>query len=354
MKRLSLLCVACLILVSICAPITANESVSSEVLSDRECLDFLERNGIPIPWENEEDCIPFVRKVLEDLYEDPQAMLVFNAKELAEFAEQIRQAYWEEINYNPMMSRELVESTTNILENNEVVGEWTDDYLQYNCYAYAIGYERDLQPGQLAWEEETQEFGTYVLGVTDKNVEQLAELVCRDLETRGWVIETLSTTKPNIVVTANTKLICIRKVTPDGDYHLMKLESDGYWYHKPGPSNPLKYTGVMSNNTDWVLEGYGKGININTPLRYFRDPDQEYDSEIYYITYSRSHSYTTYRYYGMVNGAHMHIKACALCGATTGNPMLCTFKNGSDKCSTCNHHKYQALSITEPILYEAA
>jgi hypothetical protein len=294
----------------------------------------------------------FVRKVLEDLHEDPDARFIFNSDELLEFAEKIQQAYWDETNYSPLMSREWVESTTNILQDNEVVGEWTDDYLDYNCYAYAIGYERDLQPGQLVWEEETQEFGTYVLGVTGKTVAQLAELVRCDLLIQGYVINTISTMKPNVVVSEHDKLICIRKDIVNEDYHLMRLDSDGYWYHKPGVSNPLKYTGVMLSSINWVLEGYGK-LAEGKPIRYRRDLERTYSNAIFYISYSSPHTYTTYRYYGMENGIHKHVSVCSVCGGTSG-PQLCMYKNGSDKCSLCNHHKYQAAAVPTPIIFETS
>ena len=156
MKKLSLLCVIFFVLITTCLPVTANGAIINHTISDSECLDFLERNGIAVPsaYDNEEDCIPFIRYVLEKLYANPETLFIFNAKELVEFSHQIQQAFWAENNYTPLMACEAAQEQNNILQDNEVVGEWTDDYYYYNCYAYAIGYERDIQPGQLVWEEE--------------------------------------------------------------------------------------------------------------------------------------------------------------------------------------------------------
>lgn len=324
------------ICLGMCWPISASETASTASFSDEECLDFLAQHSITIPdgFYVEEECISFVQYVLTTLEANPSATFVFNSKALIDFAAAIQNAYLEANNYSYLMPCDLVGSTSNILRYNQVVGSWSDSYENYNCYAYAIGHNEWIHPGELDWVAMGNEKEDYIYNET-ANVYTIANWICDDLESKGYTVDAMTSTMPSTTVNSHKRLICVRKDQDTKDFHLMKLESDGYWYHKPGESNPLRYTSILSSSYVWIQEAYFKinGVNL-----YLTDTDMTYESLIYFISYSLPHDYE-YSYYGMIDGAHYHIRTCTGCDATTGSAIACFYKGSSSNCMVCGHNQ---------------
>lgn len=235
-------------------------------------------------------------------------------------------------------------NSSSILEDNTVYGSWSDSYLTYNCYAYAIGRDDWIEPGVLDWTNQGNDKDDYYYNQL-ANIQTIAGWVKDDLESLGYTVIKVSTARPIISVTDTLKLICVRK-DEDGtssllgttyDFHFMKLEKDGNWYHKPGKTNPLKYKYTPSNTRVWTSEGYGYNA-LHTALCYSRNEDKTYDSTIYYNEYETAHTWT-YSYCGTNDGTHQHIKTCSGCGETSGSATACTYKATSSNCTVCGHNK---------------
>ena len=243
---------------------------------------------------------------------------------------------------------DLVQSNTNILIYNEVVGSWSDDYLTYNCYGYAIDYHDKINPGEIEWKN-LGNTADHLFSI-DANVLTLAYDVCDDLESMNYTVSTPSLTLPSVTVSEHTRLICIRKDNDGSDFHFMKLEEDGYWYHKPGLTNPLRYTHILSSAHVWLGEWY---FQVDGTDVYLQDFDHSYESEIYFITYSIPHTNEYYKYFGSTGNTHYHIKSCRECGESIGSKIACVYKNGSSTCTACKHNKNSVITYAVPTLYES-
>lgn len=304
------------------------EIVVLSELSDEECLAFIKAQGVSIPniYEEEIQCVPFVRAIIQRVEENPQNNFIFNYHVLEDFANDIQTVVNEYYGTNNVMR--LIESKENILEDNALHGEWDDEFVNYRCYSYVLGYDYYVQPGEIDWGK-SGGTGTYVYNYDGASVLNIARRVEDDLISLGYTVTVFSTTMPNTQVSSHTHLICARKGTDVfTDYHFMKLGMDGYWYHKPGKTNPLKYLHTPSSDIPWVVEGYYGITGLFT-----RDPEFQYDSEIYFIEYTTPH---TYAYESCGNG--QHILTCTICGETTGAASDCVYVNCI--CTSCGHHNH--------------
>lgn len=339
-------------------------------LSDEECIAFLKEYGVEIPVAFDDELVlaTFVRSIIEQVEANPQIIFAYGSAMMYTFTNDIKCA----VNDYYGISEDLTCYTTRqsgyTLVDSVVVGQWDPEYTNYNCYAYAIGLEYWLDPGYIHWVENGNSGENYLFN-TYANIETIAEWVQQDLEDLGYVVDSVSETRPNITVNDHTHLICVRK-DADGvflgynengepvyfhDYHFMKLGSDGSWYHKPGGTQPLEYLYEPSVHMQWLSEYYDGstqtyGLNPTT-----------YDSYIYYITYttphvyeyvhhSNTHTYTcticgdtplgtescnyVYAFIGTVNGVNKHTRYCQDCGHIQLAEALCMYKNG-DTCICC-------------------
>ena len=323
---------------------TNNQEMLSD-FSDEELLTFLENYCVSIPevYENETAALSFARYIIRQVEENPNAQFTFNYTVLLKFAKEIKGAVND---YYGGTERPCVRARVDDLQDNTVYGEWKDEYETYNGYAYAIGYHLLMDPGTLKWINDGNSISDFYFNQM-ANVYTIAGWVKEDLESLGYTVGQPTTTMPSTNVGGHTNLICIRKDTTgypslygiQYDYHLMRKGTDGYWYHKPGDSNPLRYKYIPTNSRIWVMEGY-------TGQMYFRDEDLTYESEIYFLEYTTTHSWA-YEYYGN----DRHIKTCTVCGIITGSPALCLYVN--DRCRTCGHVKFHTIdNIDVPHLYE--
>ena len=118
----------------------------------------------------------------------------------------------------------------------------------------------------------------------------------------------------------------------------MKLEEDGFWYHKPGRTCLLKYKHTPSSGTDWTLEYYDGEEALRQEM-------VTYDSEIYFIEYTTPHTYK-YEMYGY----EQHIRICTICGETAGTPMTCMYFN--TVCKSCGRTKITGGGIITSLKQE--
>lgn len=333
--------------VSVSAVNTGIEKLSE--LSDDECIKFLKDNGVAIPeiYEDELDCVPFVRLIIEQVEEDNNTEFAFGYTVLLEFAYEIKTAVNEYYSNGDIMTIAYESSTSNILQDNIVYGSWQSEYEFYNCYAYAIGLDEAFNPGQIEWVNLGNAKADYLYDWTE-DILTIAGWVYDDLVSLGYAVENPTTSMPTTLVDIHTNLVCIRKDN-DGygginDYHVMRKGTDGNWYHKPGKTNPLKYKVVPSYEHIWVSEGYnGKDYT------YFRISDFTYDSTIYFIKYTTPHKYV-YK----SCGSNQHISTCTICGETSDSATACIYINYI--CKFCGHDNRYDQIVSVPgdaeLLYE--
>ncbi len=115
------------------------------------------------------------------------------------------------------------------------------------------------------------------------SIMHIDSVVERDLEVLGYNVN-ISTTMPSSIM-ADDSLICVRKGGVDWyeDYHFMRYEN-GSWYHKTYNHTILKYK-YQPGDKAWIRE------YVNSADAVAGINPCEYDSMIYYITYS-PHFYT--------------------------------------------------------------
>lgn len=240
--------------------------------------------------------------VVEAVEENTNVEFVFSYDALEAFSYEIKAIVLEY--YDGYLPATFEWSYSNILEDNTVYGSWSSDYLNYRCYSYVMGYDEYVQPGQIEWILLGNQSSAYQYNFYSANIEAIAGNVEDDLEKLGYSYSEASTVMPNTNVSLHTHLICMRKdADTSGDYHFMELGTDGYWYHKPGKTNPLRYDSVPSNDVPWVVECYDGSTG-----KYIRDTDITYESEIYYIEYTTPHEWD----YASA-GTNQHERVCTIC-----------------------------------------
>lgn len=304
-----------------------SESILLSELSDVECIAFIKDRGVVIPeaYEDEMDSVEFARYVITRVEEDPEAVFSFGYQFLTDFANEIKAVVNDYYQTSQTTGYAYRGSLENILEDNIVVGTWKAEYEDYNCYAYAIGYDTWIHPGQIEWMNMGNDYETYMYNL-NANIFTIAGWVQDDLESLGYSVDSPTTAMPDVSVSEHNHLICVRKDEDTTlDFHLMVLKTDGAWYHKPGDTNPLKYKYTPTSGRVWVLEGYNGAI-------YSRDEDVTYDSTIYYIKYTTPHEYEY-----EPCGSNQHIRTCTICGDTSGSAISCVYSN--NVCRICGGSK---------------
>jgi hypothetical protein len=148
--------IICLILVlalvmtmSVSASAINNNYSLLSSLSDEECVAFLENNGVTIPeiYDDESEWLPFIRQVIQKVEENPDAEFLFGYTVPLQFAYEIKRVVNEY--YGTRNVACAAAWPVSALLDNTVHGIWSNEYLNYNCYAYAIGYSSAANPGQL-------------------------------------------------------------------------------------------------------------------------------------------------------------------------------------------------------------
>lgn len=310
------------------ATVNAAEEHPLSEMSDEDCIAFVSEHGIAIPqwYDTDLEWAPFIRMVISMVEKDPNVSFGFGHTDLLMFAEGIKVAVIESGAISKG-TRASGSSTTNILEDNWVVGSWSNSYENYNCYAYAIGQTIMIDPGYYS--------NNSCDGITNPNT--IATYIKADLEALGYTGVYISSALHTS--SGHEKAICVRTgiwYNEHGrydvkDYHVMRCETDGYWYHKPGWTNPLKFK-YAPNYKTWYYEAFDG-------TTYKRDESAKYTSAIWYVMYTtQCHYEYTYQSDGK------HIQKCTTCGQTQGNLQSCVYVNNI--CRLCGH--YGGFTPIEP------
>ncbi|MDY5584805.1 MAG: hypothetical protein SPG61_03340 [Arcanobacterium sp.] len=152
--------------------------------------------------------------------------------------------------------------TTKLLYSTPI-GAWSNNFLNYNCYGYAIRYTHGIRPGQLSG------------GVWNENlsVDATVKLMVNDLRKLGNTVYTQNT-KPTSLKDKYWKVIAVR-VSPGNDFHVMRMEGSlNKWTHKPGKSQPLQLNSTNPSTATWTNEGkkvttlYAPNVTYTSPTRY--------------------------------------------------------------------------------------
>jgi len=255
----------------------AQTTVLSE-MTEEECVEFIIKNGVYIPKEYVDlpELGGFVKSIIQKIEADPYYMFVYGDPENQYFCESIKTLVNEHYGAAQNRAPSAPAPTRYTLQYSTVIGPWTDDYKNYNCYAYAIGRT------DVIWRQ-----GLISLQDIDKSwpIATMAGLVKDDLEALGFSDVKVSDTLPNVQnLQPWQNLICIRVTTLSllWDYHFMRYDqASEAWYHKPGTSAILKYNSTPSNFTNWKNETRKSDGQDH-------DGDVIYNSDIYYIVYNDS------------------------------------------------------------------
>lgn len=203
-----------------------------------ELLSTLKASGLKLPMfyqiypENAEN---FVHRMVPLLLNGHDAYIgTFGA----EYANQLKKNLGDVLTELGLYPTSSISSLRAIygLRDSAMLSPWNDKFLEYNCYAYAIGSERFRQPDGSGRES--------VYNI-NKNIEDMAKDVLNDLESRGqWGY--IMNIKPSSLPDKWFKAICVRKdATYNQDYHFMKMNGSlNSWSHKPGKVN--HYNGYIN------------------------------------------------------------------------------------------------------------
>ena len=161
---------------------------------------------------------------------------------------------------------------------------------------------------------------------SDYTVSQTADLVVQDWDQHYNCIGKTTIRPTPSDLPASSKAICVR--TGPDDFHFMRLDEDGSWYHKPGIRAIMRYKYLPTNSRIWTNEGYTR--------QGYHPPSVMYNSDIYYIIMGYSHYETSsgYRYIGIQNGVQKHAQYCVLCDENYAGS-ACTFGT-NNRCTICN------------------
>lgn len=330
MKKMVCVLMAVVLSLGMVSVATAEEPKELSEMTDEDCIAFVHTYDIKIPqwYENDIEWAPFIRKVISMVEENPNVSFGFGHTDLLDFAEAIQQTIVENNLACNNVARTPITSTTNILEDNWVYGQWNDQYGDYNCYAYAIGQTEQLNPGELS--------GNSYTGIPE--VATLAHYAKEDL----WALGYTGAYASSVAYTSSghRQVLRFRRGTfydednlcMASDYHVMRSGTDGYWYHKPGRTNPLKYK-YPTSTAAWVYEAYD-GEN------YVRDEAITYSGETWYVVYT-----TPCEYEYEPCSSSQHILTCTICGDTEGSAMSCIYLNGF--CKACGAQEYTHLTLNK-------
>lgn len=146
--------------------------------------------------------------------------------------------------------------------------------VNYNCYGYAIGRTNAyINPGYYSNKTITLNGSSLIA------LDTIEVAVIADLKKLGYtnVKEVTSSYTPKSTETLIAFRVGYHSNLNKYDYHFMRYNQNGYWYHKPGSSAVLKYK-YNAKTTTWSSEYYENG---NWTI-----PSFTYNSDIRYIVYT--------------------------------------------------------------------
>ncbi len=320
-----LLTIAMVVMLSSTVVLAAEHEILSNKLlamTESESLSFVKSRGIVIPDNlcDESEMASFVKKTITQVVNNPNIKFGYNYAEKANLADKIKTAVNDYIGIATYAMN--ARSLTYALQDSEVYGAWSNDFLNYNCYAYAIDVVNVgfINPGGITNESFYPEL----------SILEMVNMVKDDVEALGYTCSWITSTRPTSSdLLSSQNAICFRRTISSDweefDYHFMKL-SNNTWYHKPSDSQILKYNYLPTVSRDWTNERVYDGVAY--------EPNTIYDSDIYYIIYGSEHiSSDNYS----ANGIYSH-SVCCDCGdilrteAHTWTEMTSYYK-----CSLCGY-----------------
>lgn len=360
MKKLVsyLLCIVVLILqitpiVHAEQPLTAagNESSGEEkvllsTLSEAEAIEFLKENDVLIPDIYEEAFWgPFIKSIISQVEQYPDIIFGINYSVSANFAENIRKVvnhyYGYSVTKSATESNNILSITRATLADSIVYGSWDDNFENYNCYAYAIDTTTvKANPGLFKYLMDGGTLIDYEFDIADYECEDLAELVCADLDVLGKERIYYSWNCPNTdSMCTNETIICVRK--GPYDFHFMRYDQDlSAWMHKPSTTHILQYKYEPTESRDWSNERSIRGVVYDANLWY--------TSEIFYISFN---GHNWYSYTNHNTGTHSRL--CNICGDSESEKCDLEYvSSGSSghyqKCSLCG---YRSTTVAHKMTY---
>lgn len=189
------------------------------------------------------------------------------------------------------------------LQYNTWDGVWTNDYLYYNCYAFALGKTNSYNPGMLSGYDYDKIFDHYELVNGERlpilyDVSIVKDYVYEDLQHLGYNCIKVTQYGYSIPI-SGVNLICLRNgyqtinelQIQNRDYHFMKYQN-GEWYHKPGRTAILKYNGIPDPSVPWIAESVGPKNGYIVPAK----SSYVYDGDMYFFAFQQNCNIMT-RYY---------------------------------------------------------
>ena len=234
----------------------SSQTLPVSTMSEEECLSFIKEKGINIPKDYQDDG-ELIKKLIIDAQTLPEGCYPYNNTELVKLAKDIRRV---------VNQTEGVRASSYQLQDSTVWGSWSDSYLDYNCYGFAINRTSDfVNPGYYS----NQSFSRSL------SIDDMASLVIDDLDKLGYWSYSTNRKPTESSLATYERAICIRKGSKD--YHFMKLMGST-WRHKPGNTAILSYN--YSNpdiKASWSNELSFRGVAYA--------PTIWYDSSVKYIIY---------------------------------------------------------------------
>lgn len=309
--------------------IAADEMVTSEIvnelgllseLTNEECVAFLSKEGIVFPYREDDVDYwgPIVREMIVAVENNPEHNFTYNFTVMQKLANDIKTVVNEYYGIRSIEQDNEMQPFATVaygLKNSTLVGGWLDEYLFYNCYGYANGEQDYVDPGYYSNQAMSQM----------EDLDTIANLVKDDLVALGYTNVRVWNYATERDICAGVKTISLR-IKEGVDYHFMRLDEDGEWYHKPGNTALLRYNYGDSLIVLWTNESYFRGT--------YYEADIKYDSVICYITFGGSVHNWVYQY----NSNNTHIRTCTICDATSGEVQACVFVNNT--CKLCQHYNF--------------
>lgn len=297
-------------------------------LPDSELLSFLEKNGCTIPAglaESQSQALESIRSIIADIEEKPDIEFTYNLVQLSDLAYTLRSIVNDyygisgESVFQPYSSHGLRDSSVYQVPSN---------MQNYNCYSYALGITTNrYNPGNFSGRTMTQ------TTLKNRSISEIAQYVKYDLNSPSLNKQCvkITYTRPSYSsLRPGQTAICVRKGDDNYgfyDYHFMKLFSGNTWRHKPGKTAILTYDHLPSTSRKWTSEAYdGQKVIPGNIV---------YDSNICYILFQSSHSYshlyTGKNYHSGSRHYYEYADICTGCGnqkanTTTWSSIAC---NGS-------------------------
>ena len=285
-KKIVILLVVATILIFSVSALTVNTMNTCKLseLSDAELVSFVQSMGVNIPDEfrTRADLGEIIRLFVQHTENNPNHLVSYNYSVTHQFASDVKAAvnsYYTSLNISltdPGNSTMAI--IQRALQQNSVIGSWSSSYSSYDCYGYALGRNRDVNPG--TYYNESALPGMGYKFTLDLSIDGMATVVLMDLQALGYGADCYPTRPSYSSIAPDETLICIRKdETTNLDYHFMRSDpEDQSWKHKPSTTNPLQFLPTPSNSVDWIHE-----YSYNNVCYY--DDSFVYDSSVRYIVF---------------------------------------------------------------------